>query len=472
MVAATLLAATWGVVLLWRRADGLGTAAYDLGFFEQLVWRIGLDGQWVTSFADGSFLGLHFSPILWVWAMLERTLWPDARFLSVVHAVSLALLSPAVFLFIRAALRPSRLAAVIAAGLAIAVPFWAVSQEILQSDFHPELLGVVLAIAAGWAGLSGRTTLMWTFLLVALTTREDVSYAVAVIGLAVWTLGRGSRARRRGRMMAVLGAAWAVVVFLVVMPYFRGDTVVDTASYYAWLGSGPGILLAPLTKGAEIFAALTRERPWFVVTGLIICLAGLPLLGGRWLLLLVPPLGASLLSAHEPQPSLLLQYPVILLTPSIVAAAMGTRRVLSLMGRRARTAQRAWPAILVGLALPAFIVAGVQGSAPPFEEPGWGRFDRPAEIDALRSVAVAVPADALLIVDEGSLVPLADRRRIAVVTWPWPIPFDAYVLVDREAWSPSQWAAQRRDLVLGRLLQERRPTLADNGRFMLLGPGG
>ncbi|MEO5964620.1 MAG: DUF2079 domain-containing protein [Candidatus Limnocylindrales bacterium] len=466
----TLLAGTWGVMLLVRRGDGLMTAAYDLGFFQQLVWRIGQDGQWVTSFANGSFLGLHFSPILWVWAMLERGLWSDARLLSVVHALSLATLIPTVFLFLRAALRPSRLAPVIAAGLAVAVPFWAVNQQVLQSDFHPELLGVALAIAAGWAGLSGRTALMWALGLAALTTREDVSYAVVVIGLAVWALGRGSRARRRGMMLAGVGGVWAVVVFAVVMPYFRGDAVVDTASYYAWLGSGPGILVAPLTRGAQIVAALTREGSWFVVTGLIIGLAGLPLLGGRWLLLLAPPLAASLLSAHEPQPSLLLQYPIILLTPAIVAAAMGIRRVLRLMGRRARTAERAWPAILVGLALPAFVVAGVQASAPPFEQLGWARFSRPAEIDALRSVAAMVPADALLIVDEGSLAPLANRHRIAVVTWPRPIPFDAYILVDREAWSPSRWAVARRDVVLRRLFGEHRPSLADDGRFTLLGP--
>ncbi|MEO5965689.1 MAG: DUF2079 domain-containing protein, partial [Candidatus Limnocylindrales bacterium] len=408
------------------------------------MWRIGQNGQWVTSFANGSFLGLHFSPILWVWAMLERAVWSDARLLSVAHALSLALLVPAVFLFIRAALRPSRLAPVIAAGLAVMVPFWAVNQQVLQSDFHPELLGIALAIAAGWAGLSGRTALMWVLGLIALATREDVSYAVAVIGIAVWALGRGSRARRRGLMLAGVGGAWAVIVFAVVIPWFRGDTVVDTASYYAWLGSGPGILLAPFTRGARIVAALTHEGSWYVVVGLVVSLAGLPLLGWRWLVLLAPPLAASLLSAHEPQPSLLLQYPIILLTPAIVAAAMGARRLLRRMGRRARTVERAWPAILVGLALPAFVVASVQASAPPFDELGWASFDRPAAIDALRSVAAMAPADALLIVDEGSLAPLANRQRIAVVTWLRPIPPDAYILVDREAWSPSHWATARR----------------------------
>ncbi len=460
------------MTLLLRRADGLVTAAYDLGFFQQLVWRIGVDGQWITSFAKGSFLGLHFSPILWVLAMLERIAWPDARLLSLTHAVALAALVPATFLFLRAALSPSRLAPAIAAGLGVAVPFWAVSQEILQSDFHPELLGIVLAVAAGWAGLTGRTRAMWILALIALTTREDVTYAVAVIGLAVWALGRGSSSRTRGKGLCAVAIIWAVVVFAIVLPYFRGDTVVDTARYYAWLGSGPGILLAPLTKGAEIVAALTRDRPWFVVAGLIISLAGLPLLGGRWLLLMVPPLAASLLSAHEPQPSLLLHYPIILLTPATVAAAIGARWALARISRRGRILERAWPAILIGLALPALVVAGVQGSAPPFEELGWVRYDRPAGIDAVRAVAATVPPDALLIVDEGSLVPLADRERIAVVTWPRPIPLAAYVLIDREAWSPSRWAAERRDVVLRRLLQEGRPILADDGRFMLLGPGG
>lgn len=470
MALATVAAAAWGVALLWQRADGLATTAYDLGFFQQLIWRIGSDGRWESSFATGSFLGLHFSPILWVWAGLERAIWQDARLLSVGHALTLAALVPTGFLFLRSALRPSRRAGVIAAGLAVPLPFWAANQEVLQADFHPELLGVALALAAGWAGLTGRTLVMWVLAITALAAREDVTYAVAAVGLVVWSLGRGRIARRRGKQLTAVAVIWAIVVFGVVMPAFRGDTVVDTARYYAWLGSGPEILAAPFTKGPEILTALTRERPWFVILGVVVSLVGLPLLSGRWLVLLAPPIAASLLSAHEPQPSLLLQYPIILLTPSIVTAAKGARRVLARIGRRTRSVRRAGPAVLLALAVPAFVVAGVQGSAPPFEELAWGRFERLPAIDALRSVARGVPADALLVVDEGSLAPLASRPRVAAITWLRPIPADAYILTDRQAWSPNRWAAQRRETVLSGVDRERRPVVMDDGRFTLLGP--
>ncbi len=331
----SVLAAVWIASLLLARADGLATPAYDQAFFQQLVWRVGEDGAWLTSFGDGSFLGLHFSPILVVPALLERGLWLDARLLSLLHAMAVAALAPAGFLFLRAALRPSRHAGLVALGLALPIPAWAVTQQVIRADFHPEVAGVVLALAAGWAALTGRGAATWILAALALSTREDVTYAVFVVGLATWGLAHG-RARRRGAALAIVATAWAVIVFGILMPIARDGAIVDTAAYYRWLGSGPGILLTPFRMPDRVIAALTQDRTWFKVAGLLVSLAGLPLLRPRWLLLLAPPLAAVLLSHHPPQALLLLQYPIILVAPALVAAAFGARRALAWLGRHAR----------------------------------------------------------------------------------------------------------------------------------------
>lgn len=486
VILAAVVAAAWATVLLWRRFDGLGTGAYDLGFFQQVIWNVSTSGAWVSSFHEGSFLGLHFSPILVIPAALERLIGPDARVLIGLHAIGIGALVPATFLFLRAAWRPSPWAPALAAGLAIGVPIWATTQWIIRSDFHPELFGVLLALLAGWAGLSGRPRWMWVLALIALTTREDVAYAVAAIGLIVAVRGRG-RMRLRGRALGAVAIAWGVIVFAALMPWLRDGLASDTARYYRWLGDGLAILAAPVRMPDRIVAALTQQGTWFVVGGMLLSVAGLPLLRPRWLLLMVPPLAAILLSAHPPQAALIYHYPLLLVVPLLVAAAMGGRRALAIASRARRrrlvgkhrdmapaSEARGRPAwtmslILVVAVLPATVGAFAQGSIPPFEQdPVF--LDRPPALAALRAIAAQVPPDIPLVADEGLVTPLASRAAIRRLTGSGLPPRPAFVLIDRQAWSPSRAAAMQRDRILAWLPLTGRPVLADDGRFVLWGP--
>ena len=333
-----LASAVWVATLLLRRVDSLSAPPYDLGFFQQVIWNVGNSGRWISGFNEGSFLGLHFSPLLVVPALVERLVWPDVRVLNLFHALAVGALVPAAFLFLRAAMRPARAAGVLAAGLAFSVPVWASMQEVIRADFHPEMAGVALALLAGWAGLTRRLPAMWLLAVAALLTREDLAYAVGVVGLLVAARGRGT-VRRHGRLLAVGAVAWAAFDFGVLMPWLRAGAASDTASYYAWLGGGLGVLTAPFTRTDLVVAVIARLEPWFVVLGLLVSTAGLVLLRPRWLVLLLPPVLASLLSSHAWQANLQLQYPLILLVPLLAAAAMGGRRAIALgrrLGRRWR----------------------------------------------------------------------------------------------------------------------------------------
>jgi uncharacterized membrane protein len=485
MVAAGV-AAAWVATLLVRRLEGLGTGAYDLGFFQQVIWNVSTSGTWASSFHDGSFLGLHFSPILIVPAAIQGVVGGDARFLSLLHALGIGALVPATFVFLRAAFRPSPLAAALAIGVAIWIPVWATMQWVIRSDFHPELFGVVLALLTGWAGLSGRARMMWVLACVALTTREDAAYAIAVIGLVVAARGRG-RMRTHGRALAAVAVVCGVVVFLVLMPWIRHGLPSDTAHYYRWLGEGASVLTAPFRLPDRMVAALTMPDSWFLVAGIVIALAGLPLLRPQWLLLLVPPLAALLLSSHPPQAAVVLQYPLVLIVPFMVAAAMGGRRLLAIAGRirrRRRTsrgrsggsagtnrlARSAAPLLFVLVTTPALLGAWVQGTIPPFVGNDPTFLDRPAAIDRLRAIAATVPLDAPLVADEGLITALAARPSIRRLAGSWLPRSQAYVIIDRQAWSPTTGAAMERDLIAARLPLSGRPMLADDGRFVVWGP--
>ncbi|MEO8572025.1 MAG: DUF2079 domain-containing protein [Chloroflexota bacterium] len=485
-----LAAALWVGGLLVGRVNGLAASEYDLGFFQQIIWNVGQHGQWVSSFHLGSFLGLHFSPVLLVPAGLERLLGSDVRVLNVFHAAAIGALVPAAFLLIRAILSPSRAAAPMAAALAIGIPVWAATQEVIRADFHPETIGVVLALLAGWAGLTRRSRIMWFLAILALASREDVAYAVAIVGLLVAARGRGEM-RRHGRLLTGFAIIWGVIVFGVLMPWMRDGAASDTTRYYAWLGGGLGPLLAPFTKTDLVIHALTRPTPWFAVAGMIVALAGLPLLRPRWLLLAGPPLVAALLSAHTWQANLMLQYPLVLYVPLIVAAGLGGRRAIVLARRtrrrvptrddRRRRIQLPRAVASLGvpllsclfvllLATPALAEGTNQGLIPPFGNID-GTFRSSASvIDQIAPFAAAVPTEALLIADEGLVAPLAGRSTIRQLTSLPTLPNNAYVLMDRSPALDGGWSPERRARELLSLGSSRRPILADDGRFVLLGP--
>ncbi len=483
-MAVGLASGTWvAAVLLWR-VDTLSAPPYDLAFFQQVIWNVGNTGQWVSGFNQGSFLGLHFSPALVVPALVERFVWHDVRTLNLFMAVALGAFVPAAFLFLRAALWPARISSPLAAGLTLGIPVWGAMQQVVRADFHPETFGVVLALLAGWAGLTRRIPAMWLLALAALATREDVAYAVGVVGLLVAARGRGT-AHRHGLALAAVALLWGAFVFLVVMPWLRGELVSGTASYYAWLGGGLGALTAPFTKTALVVDALARPAPWFVVLGLLASTAGLPLLRPRWLLLVLPPLAASLLSSHWWQANLELQYPLILIVPLLVAAAMGGRRAIVLATHVARrraaghtrstrrgcrtVAAPAALAVAVAVAMPGLAGAFVQPAMPPFSaRPSF--VGRSPGIERLEQVAASVPSDALLVADEGLMAPLAGRASILRLTAVSRPPAQGYVVIDRDAWSPTPQAARQHDRVAAALGSDARPLIADDGRFVVWGP--
>ena len=481
VVLVTIVVAIWAAAFLVNRVDRLSAPPYDLAFFQQVVWNVADRGQWISTFHQGSFLGLHFSPVLVVPALAERLVGPDVRVLNLFHALAVAAFVPAAFLFLRALLRPSRFGPVLAAALAIGIPVWGTMQGVIRSDFHPETAGVCLALLAGWAGLTRRHRAMWALALVALATREDVSYAVAVIGLAVAVRGRGPT-RRQGLLLVLVAAAWAIAVFGLLMPAIRAGARTDTDRYYAWLGGGLAALLAPFDHTSAVIFRLTRATPWLALAGMVVALLGLPLVRPRWLALALPPMAAVLLSANDFQANLRLQYPLILVLPLLVAAGFGARRVLAIAEirwrrrRRQRTrarrgdgapARRTGPALVLLLAIPAVVGAWIQGSLPPFDRVVIGR---PAGLDQLKAAAAVVPPEAVLAADEGLMAPLAARSEIRRLIGASDPPAGAFLIMDRLAWTPTPRTGIRHDEILASLLAGDRPVLVDDGEFIVWGP--
>ena len=79
-----------------------------------------------------------------------------------------------------------------------------------------------------------------------------------------------------------------------------------------------------------VLAAIFNPQALLVVAAIIAGMGGLPLLAPRWLLLVIPPYLADVLSGHNPQNVLNLHYALLLLFPLIVAGGVGARKFLQM----------------------------------------------------------------------------------------------------------------------------------------------
>jgi uncharacterized membrane protein len=429
-------------VSLLRRAQALDLPAYDNAFFQQVVWNIGHGGGFSAGFFPADFLGLHFSPLLALPALLELA-WPDPRVLSLLHALALAASAPAAFLFLRALLADRPRGDWVAAALAAPLPFWAELQQAARAGFHTEALALPLVLLAGWAGLGGRPRLAWALALFGLTAREDQAYAVAVMGLLLLCHGPS---RRLAAAFVAMALGWALVVEEILMPVLRGGVVSQVDNYYQWLHTASLQALG---------SALLAPAGWAAFAGMVASLAGLPLLRPGWFALTLPPLAASLLSAHHPQPELLFQYGLPLVLPLLVAAGLGAAW---LMDRRFASGVPSWA---LGAAMaPALLIGILVG--PLIRDPG----DPSRALHRLQACTSALPARAALAADDATALPLAARPVLKLSTEAAPAD---YLLVDLEGPQPAYVDTVRRDAVLAWLPGGRRLLCAD-GRFQLWSP--
>ena len=435
VLATAALAATWYGQLLVGRDEGLATLGYDSAFFQQLVWSVGHGRGFSSTFTEGSFLGLHFEPLLALPAALELA-WPDPRLLSVLAALSIAAIAVAAFLFLNDLCGRPWLSATIAA----AVPFWPALQEAARAGFHPETIGLALALLAGWAALRGRGWLVVAFAAAALGAKEDQAWNLVVIGIALAT----RPATRSGGLRLVAAALVAgTLITAVVMPLVRAGHHVDTDKYYSWLGTA---------SPASIAHALTQPKGWFGVLLLFLSVGGIPVLRPAWLALIIPPLFGDLLSSHLPQPYLHLQYALPLVVPMLVAAGMAARSL------------KVPPHLLPGLAVPVAAIALLFGSLPPALAANAEPFRQRPAWEGLEVCTRQVPSRAPVAADDGLLIWLASRPTVRELSLADP---GDYLVIDRAAQVPGYVDHARREAAL-RFVD--RAILCDDGRFLLVGP--
>ena len=180
----TILLYVWVVIvstaysfIAVQRYNRLGSATYDLGFFDQILWQLS-HFQWpYVSLYNRFFLGDHLtltlpllSTIYWVWN--------DVRALLIFQAIWLTVSSLAIYKLAIQRNFSSFFSFAIAFGYSL---FYGIQSAIFH-EFHPISFAVGLLAWFLYFLESGQKKLFWVFLILFLLTQENMGIALACVG--------------------------------------------------------------------------------------------------------------------------------------------------------------------------------------------------------------------------------------------------------------------------------------------------
>jgi uncharacterized membrane protein len=435
-----------------QRLYGMTSSAWDLAYDQQVIWNVSVGQGFYSSFARANFLGIHFELIFVVLAAVEK-FWASPAVLLIFSSAGLAATAPAAYLFFKAILPTDRAESQwLAFALALPIPFWATIQEAARDFFHPENVALALALLAAWAGIRGHRVAMWILCVLVLTCKEDQVYTVGVIGLLMAAHGAPD-VKKHWRFIVYLAGAWFLIGTGVVQQHFRNGGYTDFV-YYGWL------VLHPST--GAVLAAIFNPRALLVVAAIIASMGGLPMLAPRWLLLVIPPYLADVLSSHSPQNVLDLHYALLLLFPLVVAGGAGARNLLE---RRSFK-----PAYALAVIVPALLLAWGTGRLPPALDANPALYSPPDTLSELRTATAMIPANAPVSADDGLAVWLANRHTIN--DFPDKLDPTCYVVLDHQPYISGPTNPAQRLAAIDLLASSGRRILFDDGRFQVWSPAG
>ncbi len=427
MIALAWATFAWTLVAQHRAYN---SNAFDLGFFDQIIWNTS-QGRWFqTSFVDYNFLGQHMQPVLLLFAGLYRV-HPSVETLLLVQATIVAWAAVPLFIAAHLLLRSS-MAALLVAGAYLISPHL---HGAVLFDFHPEVMGTAAIFAAlallaaarpGWA-LTAFATL---FLL-----KEDAALAGVGFSIVVWLFG----CRRHAIALFVGSAAYLILIVGVVMPAIR-DGPGDLQERYGYLGADTGaVVITAMRRPDIVVRQITGTSQREAVAYVLSTTALLPLTTPA-ALAAAPLLIANLLSTHPSQHHLTLHYSALSYALLIVAAVLGIRCLAQSprtkrLRRRLRMTPGAIATALAGMLLVAEVSAWAPGSPLGPRRFDADRYRQSTHDDAVARVIAAVPRVATVSAQSGLLPHLSQRAGI----WEFPQLENAeYVIVDRAGWRSSQ----------------------------------
>jgi uncharacterized membrane protein len=419
----------------------LGTAIYDLGIYDNLVWQTA-HGNFLdcTLIKGGNHISAHFDPIIAIIALIYR-LYEHAETLLVLQTLWLASGAFPLYLIARRRLHNEWFAAL----LTLVYALYPGLHGVNMFDFHSLAFIIPSAMWAVYLLDVGGFKRYWAVLALLLITREDISLLNCFIGAYAILIGR----TRTGLLTVAVSLAYLTVVKLYAMAdsslLMSADKAYSYIFYYDEMIPHPregtrGLVITGLTNPLYALQVAFKEEKLLFFLHLFLPLLCLPFAAGKKLILSVYGLLFIGLASRKHVYSLHFQYTALLFPMLFVAVPDGLARVTDSPKLKALGLERgrlAWTLMLGMLAASVATTAkyGVIFPNAAFKT-GWNRLsripsqemkDRYARVQEL--VARVGPDAAVSLTSE--VGPHFSNRRKA---YHWPTINDAHYLVVGRRW--------------------------------------
>jgi uncharacterized membrane protein len=373
---------------------------YDMGVFDQIFWNTIHGRPFESTLAQGiasphSFLGDHFSPILWTLVPFYYA-YPHPETLLVLQTLALTLAAWPIFLLARMKLGPGH-ALVWLIAYFLFVPLAHINLE----DFH-EIAFAPLPLAFALYFLeSGKSALFVGSLLASFLVKEEV----ALVGLAFGLYALlGKRELWLGLGVTAMSAAAFVSIVYVLLPAFAGGAAYPYIAWrYADIGGSPsGILRTLVTNPVRVARVLAETKKVYFVIAMLGPVVGMSVLAGWATLLILPTFAYLLLSSDVAEFSFTTHY-----SAPLIPLILGTAVIA-----QARLKRPVWTYLSATVIACSLVFCFAFGNMPGSLKFDPNQFRTEARYAQFLPSLKMIPPDAVVAADNGLSSQLAERRLI------------------------------------------------------------
>jgi uncharacterized membrane protein len=485
-----------------RRHQAFETNAFDTGVYAQPLWNFSQGNNFSASIiGDNGPLrwATHVEPILFLVAPVYAA-WPDPRTLFWLQIAALSLAAIPIFALATRRLGNEWIAVVVVTAFYL-MP---ATEAVTLFDFHAVAFAPLFLLAAIYfldraLAVQRRSFWLWPesitklephpsstvsagrfyllsaiFFLLALSTKEDISLNIVMIGAYLLFLRR--RWQEGGLLMAV-GLAWFYIAFQVIIPAFRtGNGQSIYAAWFETLGNTPlEIALSPLVSPGQVLGLIVKPDTLPPLLMITLPMALLPWAGLPLFALAAPSLAFSLLSQNPTLRQLeTWHYAAPMLAFVVLGTIDGLARLSHYLSGRLESQNKTGRAKVVLATLAAMLLTSslvyhfYRGYTPLSQLHEWPAVTAHHRLG--REIAASIPPNASVLA-QAQLIPyVAHRQELGIWNGPLITDYD-YVWIDlSHRQLPNRFDAHG-DLLIGLIIEHGFGITTNIDGYLLLQKG-
>lgn len=310
---------------------------YDLANMSQTVWNTLHGRPFELSGAEGTIsrFSIHADLILVLISPLYL-IWERALTLLITQSVALGLGAVPVYFLAKKVFSSLKIAnlnmiKIASLGMVLVYLLNPSMEWVNIYDFHGVALSIPLLLSSFYFALSKKWYRFWLFTILAMTTKEEISLVVAMLGIFIFFV---FKEKVQGLLTFFAGALWFAVMVFLVIPYY------SPAGQHWGLSDLYGPALQKLWDIRSLPQFLDILRGYFFIgpafdyyTALLKPFGFVPLAALPWMLISAPEFFINLLSTNPQMQTTTLHYDSGITPFLMIAAIYGVKCIVSLFAR-------------------------------------------------------------------------------------------------------------------------------------------